>query len=89
MSDALACLFDCCSYGDFIDYAKSVSHDDEAQLFDVVVTCFFVDTAANILDYLLSIKNVLSKGGVWINLGPLHVSFQPCFCRNAQVRWWR
>lgn len=39
--------------------------------FDAVVTCFFIDTAHNILDYLEVIHGVLRPGGIWIHLGPL------------------
>lgn len=39
--------------------------------FDAVVTCFFIDTAHNIIDYLEVIHGVLRPGGVWIHLGPL------------------
>lgn len=36
-----------------------------------VVTCFFIDTASNIYEYLLVIRNILMDGGIWINVGPL------------------
>ena len=36
---------------------------------DVVVTCFFVDTAKNIVEYVEIIERILKKGGMWINLG--------------------
>ncbi|VUG18435.1 DEBR0S3_10814g1_1 [Brettanomyces bruxellensis] len=39
--------------------------------FDVVATCFFIDTASNIIDYLKTIKNCLSDNGYWVNFGPL------------------
>lgn len=39
--------------------------------FDAVVTCFFIDTAHNIIDYLEVIHGVLKPGGIWIHLGPL------------------
>lgn len=34
-----------------------------------VVTCFFIDTARNVLNYLRIIHGLLADGGVWINLG--------------------
>lgn len=40
--------------------------------YDCVATCFFIDTAYNIFEYLESIVSVLSVGGFWINSGPLH-----------------
>lgn len=42
-----------------------------AASFDAVVTCFFIDTAHNVLQYLEVIHAVLKPGGVWIHLGPL------------------
>lgn len=36
-----------------------------------VVTCFFMDTAPVILDYIDVIARILKPGGVWVNLGPL------------------
>ncbi|KAI0698982.1 N2227-domain-containing protein [Cerioporus squamosus] len=38
---------------------------------DAVLTCFFIDTAKNIVNYLRIIHHILAPGGVWINLGPL------------------
>ena len=39
--------------------------------FDSVVTCFFLDTARNILDYIETIFTTLKDRGVWVNFGPL------------------
>jgi hypothetical protein len=39
--------------------------------YDAVVTCFFVDTATTVYDYLETIAMVLAPGGTWINVGPL------------------
>lgn len=44
--------------------------------FGAVVTCFFIDTARNILNYLRIIHGLLDDGGVWINLGPLLWHFE-------------
>eukprot|EP00792_Barthelona_sp_PAP020_P005806 TRINITY_DN2806_c0_g2_i1.p1 TRINITY_DN2806_c0_g2~~TRINITY_DN2806_c0_g2_i1.p1 ORF type:complete len:385 (+),score=82.94 TRINITY_DN2806_c0_g2_i1:39-1157(+) len=41
------------------------------ELFDCFVTCFFIDTAQNIIDYLEKNYDLLNENGVWINLGPL------------------
>ncbi|GME67939.1 unnamed protein product [[Candida] boidinii] len=38
---------------------------------DIISTCFFLDTASNIIDYLRTIKHALKKNGKWINFGPL------------------
>lgn len=36
---------------------------------DCIATCFFIDTAHNVIDYVETIWNILKPGGVWINLG--------------------
>jgi carnosine N-methyltransferase len=38
---------------------------------DCVATCFFIDTANNIIEYIEMIYKILKPGGIWINLGPL------------------
>ncbi|TEB32801.1 N2227-domain-containing protein [Coprinellus micaceus] len=60
--------------GDFEEIYGSDDHDpDEPQAgeWNAIVTCFFIDTAKNIVNYLRIIHNILAKGGIWINLGPL------------------
>jgi carnosine N-methyltransferase len=60
--------------GEFIDvYSKQISS------WDCVVTCFFLDTAHNVMEYLECISKILKKGGLWVNIGPLlyHYSEQP------------
>ena len=44
--------------------------------FSVIVTCFFIDTASNIIDYLETITYSLKPQGIWINLGPLLWHFE-------------
>jgi hypothetical protein len=41
-----------------------------AGMWDAVVTCFFIDTARNIVEYVRLIRRLLRPGGVWLNLGP-------------------
>ena len=38
---------------------------------DGVVTCFFLDTANNVIEYIETIHDILKANGVWINIGPL------------------
>jgi len=38
---------------------------------DVFCSCFFLDTAHNIFDYLRTIHRLLKPGGKLINIGPL------------------
>jgi hypothetical protein len=60
------CLSMCA--GDFVEvYSKA----EQVGTWDAVTTCFFIDTAHNILEYLEIISNLLKEGGAWINLGPL------------------
>eukprot|EP01065_Artemidia_motanka_P005866 TRINITY_DN12843_c0_g1_i1.p1 TRINITY_DN12843_c0_g1~~TRINITY_DN12843_c0_g1_i1.p1 ORF type:complete len:432 (+),score=174.62 TRINITY_DN12843_c0_g1_i1:55-1296(+) len=62
--------------GDFLEvYGKP----DEAGTWDCVATCFFIDTAHNIFEYVEALHRMLKPGGVWINLGPLlyHFSDDP------------
>ncbi|AWU75166.1 uncharacterized protein C5L36_0B04180 [Pichia kudriavzevii] len=44
--------------------------------FNVIATCYFLDTAANIIDYLKAIKYSLNDDGYWINFGPLLWHFE-------------
>ncbi|KAM9330709.1 carnosine N-methyltransferase [Gastrophryne carolinensis] len=41
-----------------------------------IATCFFIDTAHNILDYIETIWRILKPGGIWVNLGPLLYHFE-------------
>ena len=44
---------------------------NKKELYDCVITCYFIDTAQNIIEYIDIIYNILKKGGIWINFGPL------------------
>ncbi|KAG8682339.1 hypothetical protein FRC09_016836, partial [Ceratobasidium sp. 395] len=50
---------------------ESTETEPHAGEWDAVLTCFFIDTAKNIVSYLRTIHKILAPGGVWINLGPL------------------
>ena len=54
--------------GDFLEIYSTTSKRGR---YGSIVTCFFIDTASNIYEYLLVIRNVLTSGGIWINVGPL------------------
>ncbi|KAJ1732871.1 hypothetical protein LPJ61_001831 [Coemansia biformis] len=54
--------------GDFIEVYGAAS---ERERWDAIVTCFFVDTAKNVLAYLDTLWHAMKPGAVWINLGPL------------------
>eukprot|EP00128_Syssomonas_multiformis_P000879 Colp12_sorted_trinity150504_noHs@22405 len=47
----------------------------EKNKWDVVATCYFIDTAKNVVAYLEAIWDILKPGGSWINFGPLLYHF--------------
>ncbi|KIY48057.1 N2227-domain-containing protein [Fistulina hepatica ATCC 64428] len=59
--------------GDFEEVYGVECEESEPQSgqWDAILTCFFIDTAKNIVDYLRIIHKILAPGGVWINIGPL------------------
>ncbi|KAG2629446.1 hypothetical protein PVAP13_3KG432300 [Panicum virgatum] len=57
------------------DFVEVYSEESLESAWDAVVTCFFLDTAHNIVEYIEIISKVLKDGGVWINLGPLLYDF--------------
>ncbi|XP_007564562.1 PREDICTED: carnosine N-methyltransferase-like [Poecilia mexicana] len=56
--------------GDFVEVYS------ELECWNCVATCFFIDTANNVLEYVDTIWKILKPGGVWINLGPLLYHFE-------------
>ncbi|KAL3700342.1 hypothetical protein R1sor_018364 [Riccia sorocarpa] len=58
--------------GDFVEVYR---HPDQRETWDAVVTCFFIDTAHNVVDYVEIISRILKPGGIWVNLGPLLYHF--------------
>ena len=52
--------------GEFVEVYKN-----KPNAWDSVVTCFFIDTAHNIIEYIDTIHKILVDDGVWINFGPL------------------
>ena len=59
--------------GDFLEIYT------EKDKWSCVVTCFFIDTAHNVITYIEKIWDILKPGGYWLNFGPLlyHYSNQP------------
>ncbi len=64
--------------GEFVEvYAKQPSIADflmeyyYIEMWNCIVTCFFMDTANNVLQYIDVVSRSLKDGGVWINYGPL------------------
>lgn len=52
--------------GEFVEVYKN-----QVEKWDSVITCFFIDTANNIISYIETIHKILKESGVWINFGPL------------------
>ena len=46
-------------------------YKDKINFFDSIVTCYFIDTANNVIEYIETIHNIIKIGGLWINFGPL------------------
>lgn len=59
--------------GDFCVLYKDDAHKGA---FDSVVTCFFIDTAPNLISYVETVDHCLRSGGTWVNLGPLLWHFE-------------
>jgi carnosine N-methyltransferase len=53
------------------EFCECFSQCSEKGMYDAVVTCFFLDTAHNVIQYLETIWDVLAEDGVWVHLGPL------------------
>ena len=60
--------------GDFVALYSptSAAQGPAHRKFDCVVTCFFIDTGDDLIDYMQTIDGLLAEGGLWINLGPLN-----------------
>ena len=53
------------------DFVVLYNDEQHYQIFDIVVTVYFIDTAPNLIKYIHTVNHCLKGGGVWINLGPL------------------
>lgn len=58
------------------EFCEVYSKPEEKRAWHVVATCFFIDTAKNVLRYLETLNHVLPIGGHWINAGPLLWHFE-------------
>ena len=62
------------------DFVEIYTTSERKHSFHLIVTCFFIDTATNVYEYLSTIHHLLRPNGIWINVGPLQ------WHRNAQIR---
>ncbi|VFQ80714.1 unnamed protein product [Cuscuta campestris] len=68
--------------GDFVEVYGDPSQEGS---WDAVVTCFFLDTAHNIVEYIDVISKILKDNGVWINLGPLLYHFADMYSLEDEM----
>lgn len=52
------------------DFTEIFTKPEEKENWNVILTCFFIDTAKNVVEYLRTIHHLLKSGGMWVNLGP-------------------
>ena len=57
------------------DFLEVYGNEEYFSSQDCVVTCFFIDCAHNIVEFIELIHKVLKPGGKWINFGPLLYHF--------------
>ncbi|KZO94744.1 N2227-domain-containing protein [Calocera viscosa TUFC12733] len=70
--------------GDF-EEVYGLRAQDQAAAWDAILTCFFIDTAKNIVSYLEIIHHLLAPGGVWINFGPLLWHFENNHTKDISI----
>lgn len=58
------------------DFCVLYRETEYQQAFQAVLTCFFIDTAPNVISYIETVKSCLQEGGLWINMGPLLWHFE-------------
>jgi carnosine N-methyltransferase len=59
--------------GDFVSIYRAPA---QRWMYDAVLTCFFIDTAPVLHEYIDTLLHCLKPGGVWINNGPLLYHWQ-------------
>ncbi|KAL8281047.1 hypothetical protein RQP46_006405 [Phenoliferia psychrophenolica] len=72
LPDVLPSVIASSSKGDFSFAAGAFEevYGNDSESWDCVVTCFFIDTARNVVQYLERIYALLKPGAPWINVGP-------------------
>lgn len=54
----------------FGDFNSEYMHNHRS-FYSAIVTCYFLDTATTVYDYLMTIEGILIQNGLWVNVGPL------------------
>ncbi|XP_001995693.2 carnosine N-methyltransferase isoform X2 [Drosophila grimshawi] len=63
--------------GDFLEVYKTPN------AYNCVATCFFIDCANNVIDFIRTIYKILVPGGIWVNLGPLLYHYSDISGQNS------
>jgi len=58
------------------DFCVTYKHPDYEAEYDAALTCWFIDTAPNLIAYIDTVKHCLKPHGIWINHGPLLWHFE-------------
>lgn len=58
------------------DFLEVYAAEEEQSAWDCIVSCYFIDTATNVIAYLRRFWSLLKPGGRWINHGPLQYHFE-------------
>jgi carnosine N-methyltransferase len=53
------------------EFLQCYDNEKNYGTWDGVATCFFIDTAPNVIEYVEAISKMLKTGGIWTNVGPL------------------
>lgn len=53
------------------NFVEIYGDESERGRWDAVATCFFIDTAPVVMEYVETIHSALRSGGIWTNIGPL------------------
>ena len=53
------------------NFVELYFNKDYQCFWDAVVTCFFLDTAPVVMEYIETIHHILRPGGIWTNIGTL------------------
>ncbi|CDR96948.1 N2227-like family protein, putative [Babesia bigemina] len=68
--------------GEFTDVYATVETP-----FDAVLTCFFLDTAKNAIEYIRTCARALRRGGLWANIGPLLYHYADFNHNSVEFSW--
>eukprot|EP00921_Rhytidocystis_pertsovi_P002717 GHVQ01004635.1.p1 GENE.GHVQ01004635.1~~GHVQ01004635.1.p1 ORF type:complete len:446 (-),score=69.26 GHVQ01004635.1:525-1700(-) len=69
--------------GEFVEVYRS-----QVKEWDAVLTCFFIDTAKNVLRYIETIAAIIRPEGIWVNIGPLLYHYAEVYSEmSIELSW--